>query len=159
MRLQDNIDFTTLQWVRPELEQTLSDARESLESYVGNPTDAGAMRVCADCLHQVQGTLRMVELPGPAMVATEMESLAILPDWLRQRLIDLERASDAASTQVILLDLHRQLAADARCLPLFEVEPVVVSRGPIPGMPEQPVTIYQDFERWRLPQDYPDAAP
>ena len=77
MRLQDNIDFTTLQWVRPELEQTLSDARESLEAYVGNPMDAGAMRVCADCLHQVQGTLRMVELPGPAMVATEMESLAI----------------------------------------------------------------------------------
>lgn len=89
----------------------------------------------------------------------EMESLAILPDWLRQRLIDLERASDAASTQAILLDLHRQLAADARCLPLFEVDSVVVSRGPIPGMPERPVTIYQDFERWRLPQDYPDAAP
>ena len=89
----------------------------------------------------------------------EMESLAILPDWLRQRLIDLERASDAASTQAILLDLHRQLAADARCLPLFEVDPVVVSRGPIPGMPEQPVAIYQDFERWRLPQDYPDADP
>ena len=77
MRLQDHIDFTTLQWVRPELEQTLSDARESLESYVDNPTRQDAMRACADYLHQVQGTLRMVELPGPAMVATEMEMLAI----------------------------------------------------------------------------------
>ncbi|MBD8898033.1 Hpt domain-containing protein [Rhodanobacter sp. DHG33] len=77
MRLQDHIDFTTLQWVRPELEQTLSDARESLESYVDNPARQDAMRACADHLHQVQGTLRMVELPGPAMVATEMEMLAI----------------------------------------------------------------------------------
>ncbi|MBN8922258.1 MAG: hybrid sensor histidine kinase/response regulator [Rhodanobacter sp. 68-29] len=76
MRLQDNIDFTTLQWVRPELEQTLSDARESLESYVDNPARPDAMRACASALHQVQGTLRMVELPGPAMVAAEMEALA-----------------------------------------------------------------------------------
>src|SRR5690348_191318 len=77
MRLQDNIDFTTLQWVRPELEQTLADAREALESYVDNPGSDGTMRACASGLHQVQGTLRMVELPGPAMVASEMEALAI----------------------------------------------------------------------------------
>ncbi|MEW9573724.1 Hpt domain-containing protein [Rhodanobacter sp. Si-c] len=87
MRLQDHIDFTTLQWVRPELEQTLSDARESLESYVDNPARDDAMRACANGLHQVQGTLRMVELPGPAMVATEMEALAIalLEDHVAQR--------------------------------------------------------------------------
>ncbi|HKR75306.1 MAG TPA: Hpt domain-containing protein, partial [Rhodanobacter sp.] len=77
MRLQDHIDFTTLQWVRPELEQTLADAREALESYVDNPAREDAMRACAHALHQVQGTLRMVELPGPAMVASEMEALAI----------------------------------------------------------------------------------
>ena len=77
MRLQDHIDFTTLQWIRPELEQTLSDARESLESYVDNPARDDAMRACANSLHQVQGTLRMVELPGPAMVAAEMEALAV----------------------------------------------------------------------------------
>ena len=77
MRLQDHIDFTTLQWVRPELEQTLADAREALESYVDNPASDEAMRACASGLHQVQGTLRMVELPGPAMVASEMEALAI----------------------------------------------------------------------------------
>jgi len=87
MRLQDHIDFTTLQWVRPELEQTLSDARESLESYVDNPARQDAMRACAGSLHQVQGTLRMVELPGPAMVAMEMETLAIalLEDHVAQR--------------------------------------------------------------------------
>ncbi|PXV58160.1 chemosensory pili system protein ChpA (sensor histidine kinase/response regulator) [Dyella jiangningensis] len=77
MRLQDHIDFTTLQWVKPELDETLALAREALESYVDNPGDRAAMRSCADSLHQVHGTLRMVELYGAAMVTEEMETLAI----------------------------------------------------------------------------------
>ncbi|MFC5438133.1 Hpt domain-containing protein [Rhodanobacter umsongensis] len=77
MRLQDHIDFTTLQWVKPELDDTLSIAREALESYVDNPGKRDFMRTCADHLHQVQGTLQMVELYGAAMVTTEMETLAI----------------------------------------------------------------------------------
>ncbi|WP_243041795.1 Hpt domain-containing protein [Dyella sedimenti] len=77
MRLQDHIDFTTLQWVKPELDETLALAREALESYVDNPGNRDAMRSCADSLHQVQGTLRMVELYGAAMVTEEMETLAI----------------------------------------------------------------------------------
>lgn len=77
MRLQDHIDFTTLQWVKPELDDTLSIAREALESYVDNPGKRDYMRTCADHLHQVQGTLQMVELYGAAMVTAEMEALAI----------------------------------------------------------------------------------
>ncbi|RUL73945.1 Hpt domain-containing protein [Dyella choica] len=87
MRLQDHIDFTTLQWVKPELDETLALARQALESYVDNPGDRGVMRGCAENLHQVQGTLRMVELYGAAMVAEEMETLAIslLEDHIRNR--------------------------------------------------------------------------
>ncbi|QNK00326.1 Hpt domain-containing protein [Dyella telluris] len=87
MRLQDHIDFTTLQWVKPELDETLALAREALESYVDNPGNRDAMRSCADSLHQVHGTLRMVELYGAAMVTEEMETLAIalLEDHVAQR--------------------------------------------------------------------------
>jgi chemosensory pili system protein ChpA (sensor histidine kinase/response regulator) len=87
MRLQDHIDFTTLQWVKPELDETLALARQALESYVDNPGEREAMRSCADNLHLVQGTLRMVELYGAAMVAEEMETLAIslLEDHVRNR--------------------------------------------------------------------------
>ena len=87
MRLQDHIDFTTLQWVKPELDETLARAREALESYVDNPGKREIMRACVDHLHQVQGTLRMVELYGAAMVAEEMETLAIclLEDHIGQR--------------------------------------------------------------------------
>ncbi|MFC4762440.1 Hpt domain-containing protein [Dyella koreensis] len=87
MRLQDHIDFTTLQWVKPELDETLAIAREALESYVDNPGNRDVMRACADHLHQVQGTLRMVELYGAALVAEEMETLAIslMEDHVAQR--------------------------------------------------------------------------
>jgi chemosensory pili system protein ChpA (sensor histidine kinase/response regulator) len=87
MRLQDHIDFTTLQWVKPELDETLALARQALESYVDNPGERDVMRACADNLHQVQGTLRMVELYGAAMVAEEMETLSIslLEDHVRNR--------------------------------------------------------------------------
>jgi chemosensory pili system protein ChpA (sensor histidine kinase/response regulator) len=76
MRLQDDIDFTTLTWVKAELDETLKQARHALEAYVEDPADASQMRFCATYLHQVQGTLRMVELYGAAMVTEEMEHLA-----------------------------------------------------------------------------------
>jgi chemosensory pili system protein ChpA (sensor histidine kinase/response regulator) len=74
--LRDAIDFTTLGWIKPELDETLRQARIEIEAFAEDPSDASRMRFCASYLHQVQGTLRMVELYAPAMVAEEMESLA-----------------------------------------------------------------------------------
>ncbi|GAP65163.1 CheA signal transduction histidine kinase [Mizugakiibacter sediminis] len=87
MRLEEDIDFTTLNWVKAELDETLKQARQALETYVEDPADASLMRFCATYLHQVQGTLRMVELYGAAMVVEEMERLAqaLLDDQVRQR--------------------------------------------------------------------------
>jgi chemosensory pili system protein ChpA (sensor histidine kinase/response regulator) len=76
MRLHENIDFTTLTWVKPELDETLRQARQALEAYVEEGEEPGQLKACANYLHQVQGTLRMVELYGAAMVAEEMEQLA-----------------------------------------------------------------------------------
>jgi len=76
MRLHENIDFTTLTWVKPELDETLRQARQALEAYVEEGEDPGQLKSCVTYLHQVQGTLRMVELYGAAMVAEEMEQLA-----------------------------------------------------------------------------------
>jgi chemosensory pili system protein ChpA (sensor histidine kinase/response regulator) len=76
MKLQEDIDFTTLNWVKQELDETLRKAQQSLEAYVEDPGDASLMRFCATYLHQVQGTLRMVELYGAAMVVEEMERVA-----------------------------------------------------------------------------------
>ncbi|MEO8669916.1 MAG: Hpt domain-containing protein [Tahibacter sp.] len=87
MRLQDDIDFTTLNWVKQELDETLKQARQALEAYVDEPADSSLMRFCATYLHQVQGTLRMVELYGAAMIVEEMERLAqaLLDGEIRQK--------------------------------------------------------------------------
>ncbi|URX60995.1 Hpt domain-containing protein [Luteibacter anthropi] len=75
MRLQDHNEFTTLHWVKAELDDALAKARQALESYVEDPRDTYVMHTCAADLHQVHGTLRMVELYGAAMVVGEMEAL------------------------------------------------------------------------------------
>ncbi len=138
MRLQDHIDFTTLQWVKPELDETLAAARDALESYVDNPGNRDAMRSCADSLHQVHGTLQMVELYGAAMVADEMETLSIslLEDHVVQReeayaalmrglmqLPDyLERLSSGhRDVPVVLLPLLNELRASRKMAALTEV--------------------------------------
>src|SRR3982750_654769 len=78
MKLQDDsIDFTTLNWVKQELDETLKQSRQALEAYVDDPADSSLMRFCATYLHQMQGTLRMVELYGAAMVVEEMERVAL----------------------------------------------------------------------------------
>jgi len=137
MRLQDHIDFTTLQWVKPELDETLSIAREALESYVDNPGKRDYMRTCTDHLHQVHGTLQMVELYGAAMVTAEMEalSIALLQDSVTYReeayaalmrglmqLPDyLERLSSGhRDVPVVLLPLLNDLRASREQPPLPE---------------------------------------
>ncbi len=74
--LRDAMDYSTLGWIKPELDETLRQARIEIEAFAEDPSDTSRMRFCASYLHQVQGTLRMVELYAPAMVAEEMEQLA-----------------------------------------------------------------------------------
>ncbi|XQA79406.1 Hpt domain-containing protein [Xanthomonas sacchari] len=74
--LRDAMSHAALGWVKPELDETLRQVRGEIEAFVEEPADTGRMRFCAGYLHQVQGTLRMVELYAPAMVAEELELLA-----------------------------------------------------------------------------------
>jgi chemosensory pili system protein ChpA (sensor histidine kinase/response regulator) len=87
MKLHEDGDFTALNWIKPALDATLSQARDALERYVEAPADLAPMRECVTHLHQVQGTLRMVELYGAAMVVENMERLAdaLVADTVRQR--------------------------------------------------------------------------
>lgn len=87
MKLQDDIEFTSLGWIKHELDSTLRQAQEALEAYVDTPADSSLMRICGGHLHQVQGTLRMIELYGAALVVEEMEQLvkALLDDAIGER--------------------------------------------------------------------------
>lgn len=70
------IDLSILNWLKREIDENLTRARKALASHIEDPTGSDSIRHCVDQLHQVQGTLRMVELYGAALVAEEMESLA-----------------------------------------------------------------------------------
>ncbi|WP_133491190.1 Hpt domain-containing protein [Alcanivorax sp. 24] len=88
--MSDHHDYLALDWVRGEIQETLDQAREALEAYVENPGDSTRMRFCQTHLHQVHGTLQMVEFYGAALLAEEMEKLARA---LLDRRIDQEAES------------------------------------------------------------------
>ncbi|MEW5754875.1 MAG: Hpt domain-containing protein [Pseudomonadota bacterium] len=80
-------EFNGLNWVKGEIEESLNQARTALENYVGDPNDITQLRFCATYLHQVRGTLQMIELYGAVLLAEEMELLAqaLLNDRVKQR--------------------------------------------------------------------------
>ncbi|QSX73476.1 Hpt domain-containing protein [Lysobacter arenosi] len=115
--MREAIDTTTLGWIKPELDETLRLAQQEIEAYAENPADTSRMRHCADQLHQVHGTLRMVELYAPAMVAEEMERLALA---LQQgKVADRDEACAALMRGVVLLpDYLERLQGGHRDIPI-----------------------------------------
>ena len=102
---------------------------------------------------------RIVRLSEPAMQlwplltlepTAQVESLAFLPDWLRQKLIELDRAGDWSSAVTLLRALHADMAAAAVLIPLWELDDFVVYRRTIRGYPSAPLFEYQGIERWTV---------
>lgn len=75
MSAGNQLDANVLGWVKSEIDETLGQARTALEAYVDNQEDESQLRFCLNYLHQVLGTLQMVELYGASMAAEEMEYL------------------------------------------------------------------------------------
>ena len=87
MSVGNELDINTLSWVKSEIDETLKQARTSLEAYVEEPDDESRLQFCFNYLHQVRGTLQMVELYGATMAAEEMEILtqALLDNQINNR--------------------------------------------------------------------------
>ncbi|MEJ2106527.1 MAG: Hpt domain-containing protein [Acidiferrobacteraceae bacterium] len=76
MSTSSQVDPSTLGWVKTEIDETLKQARLALETFAEDKSDDTRIRFCITHLHQVVGTLLMVELDGAAMLAKETEALA-----------------------------------------------------------------------------------
>ena len=99
--LRDAIDFTALGWIKPELDETLRQARLEIEAYAEDPDDAGRMQACATLMHQVQGSLRMLELYAPAMVGDTLT--------FRSRVTDVTEKKGGAMTLIaVVTEITRQ---------------------------------------------------
>lgn len=76
MTINNELDINTLNWVKSEIDDTMKQARTSLESYIEDQDDESQILFCVNYLHQVNGTLQMVELYGASLLAEELEKLA-----------------------------------------------------------------------------------
>lgn len=76
MSANNPINYGTLSWVKAEIDETLEQARHALEAYVENTEDETQLRFCITYIHQVYGTLQMIELYGASLVMEESEHVA-----------------------------------------------------------------------------------
>jgi chemosensory pili system protein ChpA (sensor histidine kinase/response regulator) len=90
-----NHDYIALEWVKGEIEETLQQAQQALEAYVENTQDRTRLKFCLSYLHQVNGTLQMVEFYGVALLAEEMEALAKV-------LVEGDTANEADVLEVLM---------------------------------------------------------
>ena len=67
----------TLQIVAVELSATLDAARAALEAGAEQVEAAAHFATCAERMHEVRGVLRVVEVDGAALLAEEMEHVAL----------------------------------------------------------------------------------
>jgi len=156
--LRQAMSHAVLGWVKPELDQTLRQVRGEIESFAENPTDSAHLHLCVGYLHQVQGTLHMVELYAPAMVAEELEKLAqALQDG---QVADPDEACATLMRGTVLLpDYLERLQSGHRDIPIVLLpllNDIRAARGEA-GLSES-VLFAPDMER-PLPQEVPSPEP
>lgn len=94
-------DYVALDWIKDAISQILDQAEQALETAAQSAGDASSMRACLTSLHQVHGTLQMVELEGPTILSREMEEVA-------QALMNNE-VPDVGGAQEVLMQAILQL--------------------------------------------------
>ncbi len=62
--MTESREHFALDWIKREIDETLKAARQALEAYAESDRDETKMRACLTYLHQVHGTLLMLELTG-----------------------------------------------------------------------------------------------
>lgn len=74
--MRDNQTKVALNWVKDEIESTLEQAQNAIKAYAEDESDKTQIHFCANCMHQIRGTMQMLEFSGAALLAEEMEALA-----------------------------------------------------------------------------------
>jgi len=71
----DRHDYVALEWVKGEIAETLKQAHHAIATLLDDPQATHALNDCLACIHQVHGSLQMIEFYGAALLAEEMEHL------------------------------------------------------------------------------------
>ncbi len=111
-------DNSTLKWIRGELDNTIKQARVELEDFIEGSGEKWLMSGCVKHLHQVSGTLQLVQLYGASMLAEEMELVAkgLADGTIRKQ----NEAADALMLGMVQLPEYlEKLEGGIRDLPLL----------------------------------------
>jgi len=74
---QQQQDYVALEWVKGEIEQTLKQTQQSLKAFADKPNEGTALRFCLAHVHQIKGSLQMVEAHALVQLAGDMEALIL----------------------------------------------------------------------------------
>ncbi|HIE54789.1 MAG TPA: hypothetical protein EYP90_06370, partial [Chromatiaceae bacterium] len=78
MNVVEKPDYATLRWVKEGMDETIQLARQALEEYEEAGFQGQAIEEFLGHVHQLLGTLRMVQVYGGAMLLEEMEKVGHL---------------------------------------------------------------------------------
>lgn len=139
--MNEAIDLSALNWVQQELGETLKQGRLFLEEYAEGNGGAGSLNNCMVCLHEARGPLRIVELNGADLLATEMEE--VLNDLLHERLDNAQAAIESLMQAFIQLPDYLFSLRNSRRESIAVLLPVINELRTLRGataMPEGNVT-------------------
>ncbi|MBR9871630.1 MAG: response regulator [Gammaproteobacteria bacterium] len=105
-------DSIALDWVRGEIQDTLTQGQHALEAYVDNRDDTARLRFCLNYLHQVHGTLQMVELYGAALLTEEMEKLT--QAILNETVVNIDDALEVLMQAILQLPQYLEHLGSSR---------------------------------------------
>jgi chemosensory pili system protein ChpA (sensor histidine kinase/response regulator) len=93
-------NYNALMWLQDELQQSLAQALNAMNRHIDKEMADGALSDCQEALHQVRGTLEMVNISGGAMLADEMQKTVIA---LRNHKVSSEDEAQEALVRALLL--------------------------------------------------------
>jgi chemosensory pili system protein ChpA (sensor histidine kinase/response regulator) len=98
------VDPSTFSWVKDEIDESIKQARLSLEAFSTSTDDTSQMRMAVAFLHQVSGTLQIVELDGAARLVNELE--LVCEGLIDESIQATEENLDALSRGVLSLSTY-----------------------------------------------------
>ncbi|MCD5995045.1 Hpt domain-containing protein [Pseudomonas sp. CDFA 602] len=101
--MADRHDYVALEWLKGEIAETLRQARLALDEYIEDSANTAAMAECLNLVHQVHGSLQMIEFYGAALLAEEIEQLVLAVQQNRvSHQVESEQLLAQAMTQLPL---------------------------------------------------------
>ena len=127
----DRHDYVALEWVKGEIAETLKQAHQALEVLLDDPQATQALDDCLARIHQVHGSLQMVEFYGAALLAEEMEQLtaALQHDRVNHRDEAIHLLRQALGQLPIYLDRVQGARRDLPLVPLPLINDLRSARG------------------------------